>query len=343
MLELIHTSAPKGLFDDRSGYTTVACSEGMAVDLIAALANASATTVARIEKSSDAAANAVLRLWPVTTATGPAMVLSRIVPVVADHTGRPARLAHHLVLMGTELTAASIAAVLLDDGVFCQNFQGQPRRLPLRHAPTAAPAAILDSAHAALRALTDHAEGWAAHLAAIGSRTQNEPARLLIPSKAPVQTIIAAIVEKSLRPSALRIATTEDSHGSIATSLVLLQQGVPGTSRPIADWTNARGTASPPIGPTEPPRRTPAAGARRQEPVLDLSGLAPPVAVIDEQSTAPISVASTMNRKDPSGSAPNPAPPEHSPSTVYLYAAITTAVVLLLAIATTVVLLMLRR
>jgi hypothetical protein len=141
----------------------------------------------------------------------------------------------------------------------------------------------------------------------------------------------------------LRIATTEDSHGSIATSLVLLQQGVPGTSRPIADWTNARGTASPPIGPTETPRRIPAAGARRQEPVLDLSGLAPPVAVIDEQSTTPISVASTMNRRNPSGSAPNPAPPEHRTSTVYLYAAIATAVVLLIAIATTVVLLLLRR
>ena len=129
MLELIHTSAPRGLFETHSGYTTVACSKGMSNRLVETLENASAVAVDRTPIGGLVADTAIFRIWPVQVGDSSAIVVTRTVPLATDYTGRPARLTHHLVLTNDEATPGRLAALLFEPKEFADTFEGAPRSL----------------------------------------------------------------------------------------------------------------------------------------------------------------------------------------------------------------------
>ena len=163
MFELIHTSAPRGLFGG-SGYTTVAATTGIPEALRKALESLSGYEQVFDYGSPQFSANPVAFICqPIGQAAGKSWwVLSRISVADKDYTGRSNYLAHHLALEHHELPQAG-PVVLAKAYPWQTTWAGEPRALPPRTvqgipafpAPAAAPAwtrAGLDA-------------GWAGHLA----------------------------------------------------------------------------------------------------------------------------------------------------------------------------------
>ena len=97
--ELIHTSAPKGVDPGSRGFTTVAITQGLG-----------AAWKSRLESLSSYAPDQGLTSKPVIhmhcliRAGGLSKhVLSRISPCGLDYSGRPNRIAHHLLLDNHDL------------------------------------------------------------------------------------------------------------------------------------------------------------------------------------------------------------------------------------------------
>lgn len=163
MFELIHTSAPRGLFGG-SGYTTVAATTGVPEALRKALESLSGYEQIFDYGSPQFFANPVAFICqPIGQAAGKSWwVLSRIAVADKDYTGRSNYMAHHLALEHHELPQAGPVA-LARAFPWMSSWTGEPRTLPSRPiqgipafpAPVAAPAWT--------RAGLD--PGWAGHLA----------------------------------------------------------------------------------------------------------------------------------------------------------------------------------
>ena len=244
MVELVHTSVPRGLDGSGPGYATVAATTGFRMDVARLLAAGSTAAVPRLEPGADAEQFAVYRLWHV----GTSLVLTRIVPVEADYSGRPARLAHHLVLEGPEACGSRAAALLMADGVFRDRWSGEPALLP----PKDAPPRIADDrsawAGACFGMLTEHAAEWERHLAAEAGLRSERPTAVLLPARSDLRAVLAAIVRHSPSGRRIRIETSLD-HLPDANPAVLLLRGpgaIPSMVQTAADWSGSRGTAAPP-------------------------------------------------------------------------------------------------
>ena len=112
MFELIHTSAPRGLFGG-SGYTTVAATTGIPEALRKALESLSGYEQVFDYGSPQFSANPVAFICqPIGQAAGKSWwVLSRIAVAEKDYTGRSNYLAHHLALEHHELPQAGPVAL----------------------------------------------------------------------------------------------------------------------------------------------------------------------------------------------------------------------------------------
>ena len=279
MIELIHTSAPTGLLDQRPGYTVVACTEGTPPDLVRTLANGSASRMQRLPAGARAEPHATYRIWPITSSAGPFIVLSRIVPLTADYSGRPSRLAHHVALNGGEATGKNLAAILLSPDSFHDSWPEPPRELPPLTVPDIDVVAQLAGSDAELERLTSYHEGWAEFLATEATKPQSQARLLLVPPDAALRKILASIVARIDGAGTIRIETSEDHLVDARPSLVITGQegnGLTGLVQ-VADWSRTRGTEPPPaFRPAAPPRRTRASpGAEAIEP-LDLSSVSVP-------------------------------------------------------------------
>ena len=163
MFELIHTSAPRGLFGG-SGYTTVAATTGIPEALRKALESLSGYEQVFDYGSPQFSANPVAFICqPIGQAAGKSWwVLSRIAVAEKDYTGRSNYLAHHLALEHHELPQAGPVA-LAKAFPWQAAWAGEPRALSPRTLPGIpafpAPAAAPAWARAGLDA------GWAGHLA----------------------------------------------------------------------------------------------------------------------------------------------------------------------------------
>lgn len=158
-LELIHTSAPRGLHTDSSGFCTVSMTSGMPAPLEARLAalggyrphggvvdSPPSFSHLRIEVGG--------RSWH---------VLSAMRAAPPDASGRANKLAHHLVLNDDERADAGPAWMLRQPGVMIDRFEGPPRWITApRSLPRSGPAAPR-RAEAWERATGD--AGWAGELA----------------------------------------------------------------------------------------------------------------------------------------------------------------------------------
>jgi hypothetical protein len=292
MLELIHTSAPRGLDGGRPGYTVVAQTEGLPAELATILVNGSAASVQRLAAHVAPEPFAVYRIWPVGDGL---LAISRIVPIAADHTGRPARLAHHVVLAGEEAAGPSIAAMLLDPSWFVDLWTGEPRHLPARPPPAPCRPEDLALAMVAMDHLTTDAGAWASALANRACQLRDVPESILLPPGAPTRQLLAAVLSRLPQALTARIETSDDRIAESRPSLMLLQPGPGRGSIPnvLADWSAGRSTTPPPAAPAAPVarQRRPIGG---QGPELELGELPSPVPVASAWSAPANSSASTM-------------------------------------------------
>ena len=151
MHELIHTSLPKGLFGG-SGYAVAGATRDMPESLRLALQG-----ISNLENSTPGVT------WSsqvVNAAGGSWLVLSRIQPVKADHTGRSNYLAHHVAL-GFHQDSRVDPASVLKNHPWVTTWSGEPRWLEPRTAP--APLPMVTRPDAWRRQGLD--PGWAGHLA----------------------------------------------------------------------------------------------------------------------------------------------------------------------------------
>ena len=256
MLELIHTSAQRGLDGARPGYAVVAATVGITPELSASLEGGSAVAVQRIAAQVDPEPFAVYRIW----SPAPRMVsLSRIVPIAADYSGRPARLAHHVVLSQGEASGPTAAALLLDPSTFRSAWAGDPRQLPARAAPLPAGPERLAPAVAEFARLTEAAQPWIRHLSRCACGARDVPRVVLVPPGAPVATLLAAILGELRSVVDARIETSDDHAAESRPSLLVLPAGRGRRGLPdvLADWSSVRGTVGPPAAPTAPGAATP--------------------------------------------------------------------------------------
>src|SRR5690348_3612007 len=97
--DLLYTSAPKGLKSGTHGFCMVLCSEGMPSPLATALEALSAYKPVYPVGDPAADKNPVTAMHVILPAIGKKLhVLSRVASYGLDYSGRPNKLAHHVVL-----------------------------------------------------------------------------------------------------------------------------------------------------------------------------------------------------------------------------------------------------
>jgi hypothetical protein len=171
-LELVYTSAARGLRAGTSGFCTVAMTKGMPPALVPRL-----EALGGYRPGPGGEGPEALCFWRVETATGIAHVLSVVGPAPPDHTARTNKIATYLVLSPEELAPAGPAAMLARAGLLRRSWAGapawidEPVRVPLDGDP--APRAC-----AAWQAACGDA-GWAGVLASSFLRDQSKPIHVI--------------------------------------------------------------------------------------------------------------------------------------------------------------------
>lgn len=170
-LELVYTSAARGLRDGTSGFCTVAMTRALPPALVPRL---EALSGYRQHAGSDP--QPALSFWRLETAQGAVCVLARVAPAPPDHTNRSNKLATFLVLGSEELCAAG-PAWLLAHAPFRTSWSGAsawieaPLGLPSAPDQGAMPCAQWE------RACGD--AGWAGVLASAFLRDMGRPAHIV--------------------------------------------------------------------------------------------------------------------------------------------------------------------
>ena len=126
--QLIYTSSPQGLMPGRSGYCTVACSEGMREALQLNLEQISYYD----HLTGVAGQQPVVQAYRILNIRGSQFhVLSRIADAGLDFTKRTNFIAHHLVFQSGELqtqgTLPTPAVIFLHWDGWCKQWDGEPR------------------------------------------------------------------------------------------------------------------------------------------------------------------------------------------------------------------------
>lgn len=137
MLELVFTSAKSGLIPGRSGFCSVAWTEGMPKNLISILENLSTYNILYPPNDPRSADNPVSYSYrKIRLGNRWMYVLSRIAFAGLDYTGRTNKIAHHIVIENdaelANLQYGPISACLCEDNFFT-SWDGEPRLLPRRH------------------------------------------------------------------------------------------------------------------------------------------------------------------------------------------------------------------
>src|SRR5688500_8496997 len=146
-LELVYTSAERGLKPRSHGFCTVAMTRGMAAGLAERLESLSGYRAHFPPTDAEAAENPVHYSdcrFSVGGRTVP--VLSRVAFAGFDHTGRSNKIAHHVALGPEELALEGPAWVARQSGFFMESWAGESRLIgaqkivkpPTREAASAA-------------------------------------------------------------------------------------------------------------------------------------------------------------------------------------------------------------
>jgi len=134
MLELIYTASPKGLISGRSGFTTVAMTDGFPPNLISPLENLSGYKNLFPPESPEAAKNPANFIFQhYNSGATKYYVVSRITYAGLSYTGRCNNLAHHLIFSREEIEAIpGGAAMIVANGSNFPEYQSPPHLLPPR-------------------------------------------------------------------------------------------------------------------------------------------------------------------------------------------------------------------
>ncbi len=132
IFELIYTSVPKGLKPGSSGYTTVACTEGMPAKYVSLCESLSGYIHLYADLNDPN-----YRLNPVAYShykfsvnNEKISVLSRVSSSGADYSGRANKIAHHIVVLQDEQHLIGPAALMNQPGLFVDEWNREPQILP---------------------------------------------------------------------------------------------------------------------------------------------------------------------------------------------------------------------
>jgi GTPase-associated protein 1, N-terminal domain type 2/GTPase-associated protein 1, middle domain len=143
-MELIYTSAPRGLKPGTRGFATVAMTQGMPPQLVERLESLSGYRQVFAPQDPQAGLNPVVQSHLRISVAGRNFhVLSRISAAGLDYSQRANKFAHHLVLDASELPPGGPAWLLAQPGVFATSWSGEPRLLASRRSPSGNTAAAI--------------------------------------------------------------------------------------------------------------------------------------------------------------------------------------------------------
>lgn len=130
-LELVYTSAVRGVKPGTHGFCTVACSRTLPAPLAATLESLSGYRHLYPPESENARFNPIVRSHLTFLFSGrPLHLLSRIADAGLDYSKRTNKLAHHLALGGGELISAGPAELFAQPGLFAESWTGEPVTYP---------------------------------------------------------------------------------------------------------------------------------------------------------------------------------------------------------------------
>jgi hypothetical protein len=130
-LELVYTSASRGLKPGSSGFCTIACTRGVSTNLTQQLELLSGYRHLYPPQDAHASQNPVAFSHLTLTLAGRRChILSRICDAGLDYTNRSNKFAHHVVLDASELPSAGPAWLLAADGFMRSSWPGEPSVLP---------------------------------------------------------------------------------------------------------------------------------------------------------------------------------------------------------------------
>jgi hypothetical protein len=130
-LELVYTSAPRGLKPGSHGFCTVACTRGMSAGLMQQLESLSGYRQVYPPQDPQARFNPVAYSHLMLTVMGRRChVLSRIADAGLDYTNRTNKFAHHVVLDAAEVPPGGPACLLANTGLMRRQWPGDPCMMP---------------------------------------------------------------------------------------------------------------------------------------------------------------------------------------------------------------------
>jgi hypothetical protein len=306
MIEIVHTSSSKGLLVPNAGYGIVACTGTAPTGLEEALAEGSTASVRSPITHDLVESRAIYRIWPLRTRNAAVLVVSRIVPVIADFSGRQARLAHHVALEPRESTAEQVCSLLLSTDFFLDTWTGDPRWLPVRDLPTVSAERLTEAARA-FEAITLNPREWCKFLATMSQRPTNNPQAVLVPPASETRLLLAAIVADATAVAQLRLETSADHLMTARPSVLIINpcSADPAGLALTADWATRQGAASPPATPV---RKAASTIAIRDSPLTsppDLANLPQPLGPSDPGHRWHESNWQTFESSEPSASTTN--------------------------------------
>ena len=132
--ELLYTSAPNGLKPGSRGFCTVLSTQGMPAPLATAVEGLSGYRPVFSPSDERARQNPVVFAHFKLQAAGKSWhVLSRVSDYALDYSGRPNKLAHHVIIdKSSERLSAGPAALLAQPGFMRTEWQGEPKVVALK-------------------------------------------------------------------------------------------------------------------------------------------------------------------------------------------------------------------
>ena len=183
-LELIYTSAPKGLGAGSTGFCTVAATAGLSRQILGKLEALSGYQFHFSLSDPKANLNPVNYAHTrITVGAEPFSVLSRIGFCGADYSGRTNKIAHHVMLEHGEQLPGGPAWMLMElaQGTLVAGYSGEPKNLPKRDLRAAIPQAPEPTGVAAAWQERTGDAGWGGLLAKAFRENPKAPAFVIFP------------------------------------------------------------------------------------------------------------------------------------------------------------------
>ena len=196
MYELIYTSVPKGLIPGRSGFATVAMSEGMPPNLIVPLENLSGYNFTLRDNTFLPILNPPSCYYiKMRYGNQQLHIAGRVAPNGLDYSQRNNKIAHHLLFESAEELenlSGGVAGLFFKPDMFRSEYTEEPMMLPFRKVPVCLQVGSLPARTWA--ELSGHA-GFAAYTAERFRENPDKPLYLIYPAGTPCDVLLNLVME----------------------------------------------------------------------------------------------------------------------------------------------------